>query len=222
MKLSFCVFLIVFYLFVSACSNPQSHSGISQAKKAPATKVDTTKSFKIANTWVTPKSSLDFNALNKFAGDTLDLVVCGKYVYEPFGGIKSKKDFKSSLLSNFSVTNRMEREDSGTFEFNSLRHNKSKLLFFFDTDPEASAHSSVFKGEIYDADVHFVNGIKIGMPTANFYNTLFDYFPVELISNYHVVVLESCVQDIIHTYIFKNGKLASVKFTNDSYWKVDY
>lgn len=221
MKAFFYIFLIIFYLFANACSNP-SHSDKNQTKKTSATKVDTTKSFKIANTWVTPKTSLDFNALNKFAGDTLDLVVCGEYVWSPFGNIKNKSGFKSSLLSNFGVTNRMLKEDSGTFEFNSLRHNNSKLLFFFDTDPEASAHSSIFKGEIYDADVHFANGIKIGMPVSDFFKTLFDHFPVELTLQYHVIVLESCVQDIIHTYTFKNGKLTSVTFANDSYWKIDY
>jgi hypothetical protein len=60
------------------------------------------------------------------------------------------------------------------------------------------------------------------MSLDDFYKAFFDQFPTELKGKYHVILITSCVDDIIQTYTFKGGKLNSVTFKNDSYWKVDY
>ena len=197
-----------------------NHHKTSLSKSQP--KIDTSKSFKINDAWVTPKLWLKYDTLGKSTSDTLDLVICGKYVYSPFGEIKNKLGFKSSLLNNFNVTNKTETMDSGPYEFQILKYKSSKLIYFFDNDPEASVHSNILKGEIYDEDVHFSKGIHVGMSTKDFYNTLFSYCPDDLLNRLRVVVLESCVQDIKQVYTFKSGVLESVKFVNDTYWIVNY
>ncbi|SDE20438.1 hypothetical protein SAMN05216464_104334 [Mucilaginibacter pineti] len=228
MKYRYFLILFTFFTILGACNQPISQTSKASAKKvinaAPEKKIpiDTSKAFKFNDNWVVPKSSLDFNSLGDSQGDTLKLAVCGDFVYSPFGTIKDSSAFSSSLLKNFSIVTRTEKMDNGTFNFQILNHGSSKLIFFFDTDPEASRHSDIFKGEIYDEDVQFVNGIRIGMSFPNFYKTLFDSFPDDLTNNYTVVQIISCVDDIIQTYDFDAGKLKSVKFITDSYWKVDY
>ena len=112
--------------------------------------------------------------------------------------------------------------DVGKFEFNILKLKASKLIFFFDNDPEASKHSDLFKGEIYDNEVKFVNGVNIGMSKEEFCNIFFDKFSKDLRSKYNIFVLESCVEDIKHYYTFVDNKLKSITFGSRSYWKVEY
>jgi hypothetical protein len=210
--------LLAFYLL--GC-NMYSSSKADTKAALITTKVDTTKSFKIDDYWATPKSSFKFNSLNKSGLDTLDLVVCADFVYSPFGKIKNKSEFGSSLLRNFGLQNKIQTITFGQAEVQILRHNASKLIFFFD-DTDTSIHSDILKGEIYVVDVEFVNNIRIGIETNDFYNTFFDYFPAELVDKYKVVVLESCVDGIKHIYTFKDGKLNSVKFISDYKFDVDY
>lgn len=203
---------------LTACDNskrPSKHRNSAQ-------QIDTTKAIKIGNYWALPKLSFELNSLLKSSGDTLSIVTCSEYVYSPFGIIKDKSEFKSSLLKNFSVTNRTDSMDVGKFEFNILKLNTSKLIFFFDNDPEASKHSDLFKGEIHDNEVQFVNGVKIGMSKEEFYKVFFDNFPNDLLRKYKYFVLESCIQDIKHTYSFEDNKLQSIYFITDSYWTVNY
>ncbi len=209
--------LIIFALLI-ACDNIK-HSTKSEKL---VQQIDTTKEIKIDNYWATPKPSFEFNFLNISSGDTLSIVTCSEYVYSPFGVIKDKSEFKSSLLKNFTVTNRIDSMDNGKFEFNILNLNTSKLIFFFENDPEASKHTDLFKGEIYDSEVRFVNGVKIGMSKEEFYKVFFDSFPNNLLDKYKCFVLESCVQDIKHTYSFKSNKLQAISFITDSYWTVNY
>lgn len=215
MKLFYLSFCLVFYAIINGCDTPASTSHQTKFK------IDTAKSIKISGFWATPNQLIDYDSA-KVSKDTLFLVTCNEYVYSPFGIIKDKAGFKSSLLKDFDVNNKFEKMDVGSFEFNRLTHKSSRLIFFFDNDPESSKHSSIFKGEIYDSDIVFSNGLKTGINVGDFYKVFFKYFPDELKSKFKVVVLESCVDDIKHTYTFKNKQLNSVVFINDSYWKIDY
>lgn len=209
-------FISIAFLILTACSNRTDNNPTA------ANSVDTTKSFKVDNYWVTPKPAFDFNSLGKSSGDTLVLITCAEYVYSPFGDLKDKSDLNSSLLKNFSITDRVDSMDIGPIEFQILKHNSSRLIFFFDHDPEATKHSFIFKGEIKDSDVNFLDNIKIGMNRDDFYKTFFDNFPTATQDKFKVVVFESCIQDIKHFYNFDNNKLSSVKFITDSYWTVNY
>jgi hypothetical protein len=208
-------FVFVAFLFLTACSNQ------TDSKPKEDNPVDTTKSFKIDNDWVTPKSTFDLSSLSK-SSDTLSIIICDEYVYSPFGLIKDKSDLQTSLLKNFSITNRVDSMDIGPIEFQILKLNSSRLILFFDHDPEAVKHSSIFKGEIKDSNVNFSNNTKIGMDKDNFYKIFFDNFPTVIQDKFKVVVFESCIQNIKHYYNFENNKLTSVKFVTDSYWTVNY
>jgi hypothetical protein len=183
---------------------------------------DTTRAIKIESNWVTPKQSFDFAAMLDSTVDTLIFVSCAEYIYSPFGQITNKSEIKTGLLKNFSVTDRVDSMDVGAIEFQILKHNSSQLIFFFDNDPETSKHSFIFQGDINDKDVTLVNGIKIGMSKARFVSTFFDTFPNELITRHDVIAFESCVDDIRHTYTFKDDKLISINFKKHSYWTVKY
>jgi hypothetical protein len=205
---------LVYSFWNSSCQGSSSQNNNLQ--------VDTTKSMKISNYWVTPKPSFELNTIIDSSQDTLKLVSCAEYVYSPFGKLDKKSDIKNSLLNNFLVTNRLDTLENGVFEFQILKAKSSKLILFFDNDPEATKHSSIFKGEITDKDVHLLNDIKIGMDKKYFIMTFFDYFPVQLLSEFNYIVFESCVLDISHTYKFKADKLQSIDFKTDSYWNINY
>lgn len=212
------ILTLIIFALLTACDNSKRPTKLENSPQ----QIDTTKAIKIDNYWVTPKPSFEFNSLQNSSGDTLSIVTCSEYVYSPFGIIKDKSEFKSSLLKNFSVTNRTDSMDAGKYEFNILKLNRNKLIFFFDNDPEASKHSDLFKGEIYDSEVQLINGVKIGMSKEEFYNVFFDNFSNDLMKKYKCFVLESCVQDIKHKYSFKDNKLQSINFITDSYWTVNY
>jgi hypothetical protein len=186
------------------------------------TLIDTLKSIKIDKQWVTPKKTLELNSELNSSGDTLCIVTCTEYVFSPFGLLKDKSDIKTSLLNNFTMTDRIDTMDIGPFEFQILKHNSSRLILFFDNDPEASKHSYIFKGEINDSDVNFLDNVKIGMSKTEFYNTFFYNFPAELQNKYKTVVFISGIEDIKHFYSFNQSKLISVNFITNSYWKVNY
>ena len=136
--------------------------------------------------------------------------------------MKEKTDLLKSNLKNFKIKDRIEKQENGEFEFQELTLKSSRLILFFDNDPEASRHSYIFKGEIFDKDVKFNQDIKIGMNKDNFIMTFFDRFPTKISTKYQCIVLESCVQDIKHIYSFRNNELESIKFSTDSYWTVNY
>lgn len=216
---------IVKLLMVLSCSffllNCQQGSQ-SKNSNDLASKIDTTKAVKIDRYWAKPKPSLEFNSFLENRGDTLSIVSCADYVYSPFGAINNKSELQSSLLRNFSVSNRIDKIEEESIEFQILRFKGSKLSLYFDTALEDSKRSNIFKGEIKDSEVSFVNGIKIGMDKEAFYKIFFDEASHELMEKYNYIAIASCVQDITHTYLFQDNKLQSVKFTTDSYWKVDY
>ena len=210
--------IVAIFALLTACDNAKQLTKIENSLQ----QIDTTKAIKIGNYWATPKSSFEFHSLQNTLGDTLSIVTCSEYVYYPFGSIKEKTEFQSSLLKNFSVANRIDNLDIGEIEFNLLKLKASKLIFFFDKNPEASEYSGLFKGEIYDKEVQFVNDVRIGMSKEEFCKIFFDNFSSDLLIKYKYIVLESCVQDMKHTYSFKDNKLYSVNFITDSYWSVNY
>jgi hypothetical protein len=177
---------------------------------------------KFGNDWITPKTSFDFNSFIDFHGDTLGFVTCAEYVYSPFGLINNKTELKSSRLSSFVCIEKVEKMENREFEFQKLSLGSNRIILFFDNDPESSKSSYVFKGEIFEKDVVLDNNVKIGMTKKAFIETFFDYFPEKMANRYSSIIFESCVQDIRHTYKFKNDRLEFIKFDSDSYWTVDY
>ena len=213
------LFISTVFLLLTACSNN------ADKKSAADNSVDTTKSFKVANYWLTPKKSFDFNSLGKSSGDTLHIVTCDQYVYFPFGKLTDKSLLKTSLLKDFTITkfkldtftNAMLPSDpSDDFkewsESLELELGENKLSLYLDNDPEASTHGYIKGGHIVDSKVIFADKIKIGISAEDFYKTFFDYFPTKLLTKYKVVEFESCVTDVTHIYTFDNGQLSMVKF----------
>lgn len=222
MKLSYykikCLLFVVFVCI--SCRHPQKEALL---KSHTALKIDTTKSFKVDTFWVTPKTSLQFNSLISSSNDTLDLVTCTEYVYSPFGILNDSSQLSKSLLKNFRIANITDSSVNNRLVLQSLKLKSSKLIVFFDHDPEASKESYIIKGEIYDRDVDFTKNIRIGMSENNFCGTFFKDFPSTLQKRYKVIVFQSCVEGIKHIYSFKDGELNSVKFECvKCSWKVDY
>ena len=208
------LYYVVVFSFLLIC-------GCQNAKKNNARKelyIDTTKSFKIDNVWVTPKPDFEFNTLIKASNDTLDIVSCSNYVLYPFGKINNKSELKSSLLKGFNKTDKLDTmkhgNDTWVFENQVLTLNSNKLVLSFVgfEDSEASPSSYISYGQINDSSIVFSNNIRIGMNTPNFYEIFFEHFPRELQSRYKVIILDYCVDEFRHTYYFTNGKLFSVKF----------
>jgi hypothetical protein len=169
---------------------------------------------------VIPKFSTEFGALLKHGHDTLGISVNSTYVYFPFGLIKSKSKPDLGILRNFLITNKIIKTDIGNIDIQILKHASSKLIFYFNT-VDGAKYCDLVKGEVYDTDVKFINGIKIGMSTGDFYNSFFTDFPPELENKYHVFVLES-VDGVKHIYSFGNSKLKSVKFLSNRAFEADY
>ena len=185
--------------------------------------VDTSDSFRIGAYWVTPDSLFDFNTLVKAGQDTLHLVACQKYIIEPFGPTQNKTQLQSSLLRDFSAKTKFVKQENGTFPFVSLSKGNSRLLLYFSTDPDELVYSNILKGEVNDSSVVFANSIRVGMQTEQFYKQFFKSFPLILQHQNKTVVFDYCVDGVRHTYDFKNGKLATVKFSQPGgIWKLDY
>jgi hypothetical protein len=185
--------------------------------------IDTTKSFKVDQYWLTPKKAFNFNSVGESSADTLCLVTCSKYVYFPFGKLTDKTSLTNSLLKEFTITSVKRDTFTNTnmtppvFEWSEsldLRLAGNRLSLFLDNDPEASMHGYIRDGQIVDSKVVFLDNIKVGMSNVDFYKKFFDYFPTALINKYNVVEFESCVSDIIHIYTFDMGQLKSVKFVS--------
>lgn len=201
----------------AACKNNPRQSAVDK----DVSQADTVNAVKIDNYWITPKDSFRIISLEN-EKNTLRIVSCAEYVYSPFGEISDKSAFSNSLLKDFTITNKIETMENGTFQFQILKFKTSRLIYFFDDDPEASKHSDIFKGDINNPEVKFLYGIKIGMDKESFLAVFFKDFPAGLATKCNVIVFESCVQDITHTYTFEANKLKSVSFVTDSYWRVDY
>lgn len=211
------LFILAICYVVTACSNR------SDNKSAINNSVDTTKSFKVDNNWVTPKKSFDFNSLGRSSSDTLHLVTCSDYVYFPFGKLTDKSSLTTSLLKDFTITNFQRDTFTNTnitppfFQWSEsvdLVLAGNNLNLFLDNDPEASMHGYIVGGQIVDSNVSLLENIKVGMSVEEFYETFFDYFPTELYKKFNVFEFESCVLDVTHIYTFENRQLCSVRFVS--------
>lgn len=199
--------LLPIFLFFISCIHEDNSSNISVQT------TDTTKAFKVDAFWITPKPSLDFNALNKSFNDTLDLVICSAFSFSPFGKLSDTSGLKSKGLRNFNKTDTLI--DFGTqtkFLAHKLKFKNSNLLIWFDTDLESSNHSYILSGDINDAEITLINETKIGMSKDTFISTYFEHFPKKLRDRYQVFVFETCVTDISHIYTFKNNNLINISF----------
>ena len=213
------IVVIMSLYFLSACQNlPQSKEERDLTKK-PSLNGD---SVPIGAFYLKPQKSFEFNSLGDIQNDTFTVVSCSDYVFSPFGTLSNKSQIAGSLLKKFTIINRVDTIDNGVFEFQILKYDSSKLILFFDHDSFASRSSYVFDGDIKDSDLSLANGIRIGMSKVDFIKLFFEKFPNELLKKYDIIAFESCVQDIRHTYIFKNGKLETICFRSHSYWKVKY
>ena len=199
-----------------------NHSRLLSNDEYNIIKIDSAKAIYLGNFVLQPKDPFEFSLINNGLSDTLALRTCTEYVYYPFGRLNNKSDLLHSKLSNFNIRNRIDKKDIGDVEFQILTLKSSRLILFFDNDPEASKHSYILKGEIKDSEVNFLEGIKIGMAKDIFFTIFFEKFPVALLKQYNYFVLKSCIDDITHTYSFKDNKLQSIDFITDSYWVVNY
>jgi len=150
------------------------------------------------------------------------LITCDEYVFSPFGRLKTKADIEKCLLKKFSKIDRIDTMDIGAIELQILKFKSSRLILFFDNDPEATKHSFIFKGNIVDSDVDLLYGIKIGMSKEKFLMTFFETFPKILSDKYNNIVIESCIENISQIYSFKDDKLQSINFKTNSYWTINY
>lgn len=212
------IILFIFMLCsIFACRDQAS--GKNEAQKGTI-KIDTTKAVKIDGYWAVPKPSFDFNTLIKNTKDTLRLVSCSKYTYSPFGVLKNRSAVPKSLLSKFSIKDSVVKFENHALVYHFLKYKSSRLIMYFDND--GPTHSYIFKGVINNEEVDLENGIKIGMDKADFLNHFFESFPKEIITKYNFIKFDSCIQDIVHTYTFKQNKLVSVDFITDSYLDINF
>jgi len=216
-------FILCLIFCVTWSCNPAAKDTSKKKTKLQAN-VDTVNSFRIDSFWVTPKRLMKYGAIQESGADTLDLVMCGDYMFSPFGVIDIKSDLKTSKLFKFIITDTTAADGGGnSLKIQKLKFKSSKLILLFPDPGDNSDRSShIVKGEIYDKDVQFINGVMIGMKIKDFYRKFFEHFPIELMNDYKVIVFDSCVEDLKHVYTFNNGELMSVKFYGNYVIKVDY
>jgi hypothetical protein len=210
---------------ISCTSKPRSAKKTDTLSGKTIVKSDTNQSVKIDGFWVEPKPVLKYAFGNEvtITADTVDLPSCGDYTFSPFGKINDRSELPKSLLKNFSITNKTDTSNGDKTIVQSLKLDSSKLLLYFDHDPEAERGSYIIKGEIYDKKVLFTNNIRIGMRKDDFYNVFFTNYPQLLQNKYHVIAFETCIEGLKHIYSFKNDRLYSVKFECiKCSWKIDY
>ena len=185
---------------------------------------DSINAFILRGSVIKPKLKFKLykDNLPEISIDTIIFSPCLEYVFSPFGIIKTESNIKSSRLKKLSVLDRIDTMENGIFKFQILKYKNSKLILFFDNDPDGSRGSYIFKGTILDKEIELDFGIKIGMDKEKFINIFFDYFSPELLSKYNKIVFESCVYGLKHIYIFENNKLKFIEFKSHSFWIVDY
>ena len=208
-------------LFLGNCNDPAKPVNTNAVQEAvkqvglPTTLLDTTDYYKLAGTWIKPKKSFEFNDSARLSSDTLFLVTCADYVYYPLGDIKDESKLNKSVLNGFNTTEIVKYYDGDVTKYHKVSKNNNKMLLFFSHNdgPDAYWGSYIVKGEIKDNAISLINGIRVGMPTGQFYSTFFEEFDEALQAKAQVVVLDPCVSaNPKHTYRFSNGKLVSILF----------
>lgn len=223
--IKYCLIIICLAGIISCTNKHRPAKNTDTIAGKTIVKSDTNRSVKIDGFWVEPKPVLKYAFGNEVTikTDTVDLPSCSDYAFSPFGKIKDHSELPKSLLKNFSVTNKTDTSNGDKTIVQSLKLDSSKLLLYFDHDPEAERGSYIIKGEIYDKKVLLTNNISIGMSEDDFYNTFFINYPHSLQNKYHVIAFETCIEGLKHIYTFKKSKLYSVKFECvKCTWKIDY
>ncbi len=185
-------------------------------------KIDTSKSIKIGEYWVMPKDSFDLNEFSIDQSDTLTLVTCSDFVYYPFGKAENQNALAKGVLSEFKSVSKKKSISSYLVKYNSLSLKSSRLVLYFDNDPEATINGYIFKGEVNDPEVRFINKTKIGLSKKDFISQFFNSFPADVLNKYNVIVFESCVTGSKQVYIFKDDVLKQILFSSYSQWDLDY
>ena len=181
---------------------------------------DTSDILLIDSVFVTTKPDFGFSLIRKISKDSLELVICSKFVYFPFGKIENDTDLKESQLTNFKAS---KERDSDGHEVRILKFHSSKLILFLDDHSERTVSSYIVKGEIVDPEIKFINDIRIGMTKEKFFELFFDTFPVMLAERFNEIGLIACVDGTNHYYSFKNNRLYSVRFECPvCTWKIDF
>ncbi len=161
---------------------------------------------------VAPKESFDMLQIEKDSVSLLHVITCGDYVYYPFGFnekhaapvLQALKQFSDSIV-NYPYADTV-------LEFHSLRYRSSRLLLFFDDNPEAQVSSYILKGEVLDESLPFTNNVHIGMTIESFLSQFFARFPARWPTNLDTIVFESCVVGIRHIYTFSRHRLVQIEF----------
>lgn len=180
-------FLIVFLVF-GYCSS--SNGGESTKGKA--------------------KPEYDLVSVEKESSKELTLVMCGSFVYFPFGKIDKPDDLQASRLKDFAVKKTITPENKITLF--SLQNGTDRLtLHFRELNEEGPIGSYVVKGEINSRSAWFLNGLHIGMSQSEFFGLFFESYPHQW-KNLEAVQFDSCVADVRHIYSFSKGHMANVKF----------
>jgi hypothetical protein len=165
--------------------------------------------FQIHDIIVKPKTDLELNSFNKIGNDTLNLVVCSKFVYYPFGNIENKKALKVSPLKIFEIK---DKKDNQGNILQLLTFKSSELILFFASNTEGPISSYVIKGKIVNNEIVLKNNIKTGMSKKEFFNLFFDDFPSELEEQFNEIGLIACVDGTNQYYSFRNEKLIMIRF----------
>jgi hypothetical protein len=165
--------------------------------------------FQIQNIVVKPKIDLELHSFDKISNDTLNLVVCSKFVYYPFGKIENKSALKESSLKIFEINDKTDKQGN---VLQVLHFNSSEVILFFDGSSEGPISSYVIKGKIVNDEIVLENNIKIGMSKKEFFNLFFYDFPSKLEETFNEIGLIACVDGTNHYYSFKNDKLILIRF----------
>lgn len=179
---------------------------------------------RLGNFTTIPKTDFELNSYIEDNSDTLKIVTCSDFVYEPFGKIKTKNDLKNSFLKNLSFIDRIDTLDNeaDAFEFQILQNNQNKLILFFNNSDEGVRESYVQKAEIINNEIHLEKGIKINMSKQNFFLTFYNEFPLKLINKYNIVSFISCVDGVIQNFNFRKGKLKFIEIKTIGNWNIPF
>jgi len=143
MRKEFALATLIVISLLTACDNSKQQEKNQKEPQEKTQQIDTTKSIRIGSLWITPKSTFQLESGIENS-DTLLLATCADFVYSPFGEIKDKKCLQTSKLKDFNIIDRISKQKDGDIEIQILTLKSSRLILFFDNDPEAITHSYIF------------------------------------------------------------------------------
>lgn len=152
--------------------------------------------------------------LNK---DTLKIVSTLDYLYNPFGICKDVKTFALKLPGYFKQKIRCFGTGSGsidtTFNFVCDESHIEVIECDLGEDCVFPNQVSLVSAEIYDSNIVFLNGIRVGISKKQFNKIYFK--KIINFENISTVLIESGLTGIWHYYYFENGMLKSIRILTD-------